>query len=407
MQHVAFDGIDASGKTSQARRALGFLAQRGRRCHYGKICRGGEFYARTSDMMRRLDALGDWGFWRYGRIAKAFDSVRVFHRVVSEARARGSAVCVWDRFDATHLAAALARFSYDPGAREVLAALPRPDIGFLLDLPPETSYRRLAGRGEALTLDENPYMLTRYREAFLDVAPSLGWIVLDARCSEDELAEEIAARLHSSLLEEASPRQGCDHSLRIETGAISETEPALSSEEADELDVRLVRPGSGGQRMAIAGGGLMRLGEVARRRVIEALGWQPPVRFVTVGGDDAPWWPAVRAVAEASPDLDESIWLDAWLNEIAEITWPLSQPPRCDQAIVLELPWWPSAYARAVGIDRDGFAERAGILPGDAARVLVTGRGLEPERWTGPWLRFFPRQDRLDRYLEQVWKDEP
>src|SRR5690606_15905992 len=77
-------------------------------------------------------------------------------------------------------AAARGRYHHDPYGVEWLRVLPPADVGFVLDLPEDEALSRIGARS-ARTVDENPYMLSRYRAVLLDLARAEGYEVLDAR----------------------------------------------------------------------------------------------------------------------------------------------------------------------------------------------------------------------------------
>ena len=78
--------------------------------------------------------------------------------------------------------------------RELLSPFPRADRIYLLDVPTDEAIRRIGTRKER-TVDENEYMLSRYRHALLDLADRFGFKVLDALAPFEENKQ--------SLLEDA------------------------------------------------------------------------------------------------------------------------------------------------------------------------------------------------------------
>jgi len=194
-RHLVVEGIDGSGKSTQAAAIRAWLERRGIRAEVHKACRSGRFYERITSIMKHAEPTGERGFWRWCRQAKALDTVRVIDDLSRSAAARGVEVLIWDRHRATHLAASLARFEYDPWVREICASLPPPAAGFLLDIEVDRSLARVGRRDTPPTLDEQPFTLDRYRRAFLRVARREGLAVIDADRPEAEVRREILTHL--------------------------------------------------------------------------------------------------------------------------------------------------------------------------------------------------------------------
>jgi dTMP kinase len=175
---VAIEGIDGSGKTTHAEEVVRRLEARGIPAAKRKIFRHGVFHETVTDLTRRCAKGRRLDLWRLQRVIKLFDSVKVRFGGLEEDLARDG-VLVFDRYTSTHLAAGRGRIHYDFWARELMSVFPDADVNFLLDIPVECSVARLSER-EARTVDENPYMLRRYREMLLSIAARRGDRVLDA-----------------------------------------------------------------------------------------------------------------------------------------------------------------------------------------------------------------------------------
>jgi thymidylate kinase len=99
-------------------------------------------------------------------------------------------VIIFDRYTYTHYAAGVGRYHHDPFAREMLSVFPADDRTYLLDVPTDEALRRIGTREEK-TVDENPYMLARYRHALRDLAERNDFLVLDARAPFEENRKRI------------------------------------------------------------------------------------------------------------------------------------------------------------------------------------------------------------------------
>jgi len=174
---LAFCGIDGSGKSSQLQALYLWLQARGLRVAVQKFYRHGVFHATTTGLARRCVGGRALHLWRLERLAKLMDSRKCLPAIERDLAQHD--VVLFDRSVWTHFAAGAGRSHCDPFARELLAGLPVPHRTFLLDLPVELAEARLAARGER-TIDENPYMLSRYRAHLLELAQRHGFTVLDA-----------------------------------------------------------------------------------------------------------------------------------------------------------------------------------------------------------------------------------
>ncbi len=194
---LAICGIDGSGKSSHVEALREHVEARGLSCAVHKIYRHGVFHDTVTDLTRRCAGDKNLHLWRIQRIVKAFDSLKYFHRVLAPDLERHDVILL-DRYVYTHFAAGAGRYHHDPYTRELLSGLPRPDRVFLLDLPADVAWRRIEARGEK-TVDENPYMLDRYRQGLLDLADRHGWPVLSSLDPFDENASAIRADVDALL----------------------------------------------------------------------------------------------------------------------------------------------------------------------------------------------------------------
>jgi dTMP kinase len=195
-------GIDGSGKSTHARALAEALAARGLRAATLKIYRHGVFHETVTDLTRRTDGARNLHLWRMERLAKVFDSVKCYTSRVAATLADHDAV-VFDRYVQTHFAAGTGRCHWDPFARELLAVYPPADHVFFLDVPVPTALARI-GERDARTVDENSYMLGRYRAMLLAMCGE-GMTRLDG---EAPFAENHQHMCHTvdQVLQRAHPR---------------------------------------------------------------------------------------------------------------------------------------------------------------------------------------------------------
>jgi dTMP kinase len=182
---VAFEGLDQSGKQTQAERLRARLMERGRPVRVlsfpdyrtpigqeiGRALRGEREY--TAEVMQLLYIANRYE-WK-----PTIDSDRLTGTIV---------IC--DRYQASSVAYGEAQGLDGDWLREAQRHLPAPDITFLLDIAPDVSARRK-------TADRDKYerdlaLLGRVRESYLRQVTS-GWMRLDADQDRTALTEAIYA----------------------------------------------------------------------------------------------------------------------------------------------------------------------------------------------------------------------
>jgi dTMP kinase len=183
---IAFEGLDQSGKQTQAERLRDRLTSAGRSvqllsfpdyqtvigAEIGRALRGERDY--TADVMQLLYVANRYE-WK-GEIVRAKEA---------------GTVLICDRYLASSIAYGEAQGLDGTWLTEIQTYLPQPDITFLLDIAPEVSARRK-------TVDRDKYerdlsLLSRVRDSYLRQASKAGWTRLDAARSPDQIAENVRA----------------------------------------------------------------------------------------------------------------------------------------------------------------------------------------------------------------------
>ncbi len=192
---IAFEGIDGSGKSTQARRFTQWLRDRG-----------------ADVLLTREPTDGPWGRKireaRFTERLSPEDELHAFledrrEHVASElapALARGAVVVV-DRYYYSTVAYQGAR-GLDPSAllQRNRAFAPRPDLVVLVDVPPRRALERIAARGEGQDLFESLAQLTAVRERFLALASEPHVVVLDGEGDEAAVFSRVLETLLSGPL---------------------------------------------------------------------------------------------------------------------------------------------------------------------------------------------------------------
>src|SRR5262245_42311824 len=187
---VAFEGLDQSGKQTQAELLRDRLTSHGRAvqllsfpdyqtaigAEIGRALRGEREY--TADVMQLLYVANRYEF--KGKILRATESgtIVVCDRYLASSVAYGEA----HELDATWLT-------------DIQKYLPQPDITFLLHIAPEVSAR-------PKTADRDKYerdlpLLARVRDSYLRQATQSGWVRLDASRTPDRIAEDVWSAVSS------------------------------------------------------------------------------------------------------------------------------------------------------------------------------------------------------------------
>ncbi|MBQ9111963.1 MAG: dTMP kinase [Clostridia bacterium] len=198
---IVFEGIDGSGKTTQARLLAEALEKKGRR-----VCLTAEPTDLPTGRALR-EALG-------GRVKKSecemavlFVEDRIAHNINAQ---NGIAALIEDGVDVIcdryyYSTLAYQGQSTDYGwVKEMNLRCPdirKPDLCIYVDLLPEQSLERISKGRDSVEIYENIETLTRVREQFLSVIRDLGEedniCIIDGYRSEKQISEDILAIVSS------------------------------------------------------------------------------------------------------------------------------------------------------------------------------------------------------------------
>ena len=187
---VAFEGLDQSGKQTQAELLLDRLTSQGRRvqllsfpdyqtvigAEIGRALRGEREY--TADVMQLLYVANRYEF--KGDILREKES---------------GTIVVCDRYLASSVAYGEAQGLDGRWLSEIQKYLPQPDITFLLDIAPEVSARRKAADRDKYERDLS--LLARVRDSYLLQATQPAWVRLDASRTPDRIADDVWSAVSS------------------------------------------------------------------------------------------------------------------------------------------------------------------------------------------------------------------
>lgn len=189
---IAFEGLDQSGKQTQAERLLAMLREHGRDAQFlsfpdyatpigaeiGRALRGERDYA--ADVMQLLYVANRYEY--RGRI--------------EQWQARGGVV-VCDRYLASSIAYGEAQQLDPTWLTAVQAHLPQPSLTVLLDIPPDASLVRK--QRDRDRYEQDLQLLARVRESYLRQAAQRHWVRVDGTRDKDAVTAEVIAAIRSRL----------------------------------------------------------------------------------------------------------------------------------------------------------------------------------------------------------------
>lgn len=194
---ITFEGIDGSGKSTQARMLADHLRANGRDVVLTREPGG----SAGAEEIRRLVLEGDPDRWSAETEILLFTAARRDHleRVIDPALKAGKVV-ISDRFaDSTRMYQGLSRGDLRGTVDRLhdMMIVREPDLTFLIDMEPETGLARAKGRNgtEERFEDFGAGLQARMREGFLDLAREFParFRVIDGDRSPEMVAAEVAA----------------------------------------------------------------------------------------------------------------------------------------------------------------------------------------------------------------------
>ena len=194
---LSFEGIDGSGKSTQARRLADALRGQGHRVTLTREPGGSP----GAEEIRRLVLEGDPDRWSPETELLLFTAARRDHleKTIRPAVQRGEVV-ITDRFaDSTRMYQGLTRGNLAAEVDQLHALMigVEPDLTFLIDIPPEAGLARATARAgkEMRFEDMGLEVQRRARDGFLALATRAPgrFRVIDGNRDEAEVAAEVLA----------------------------------------------------------------------------------------------------------------------------------------------------------------------------------------------------------------------
>lgn len=189
---IAFEGLDQSGKETQAQTLRDALKASGHKARFLTFPDYGTSIG--EEIARALQGERDYGpdVMQLLFIANRYERKPEIDRWLE-----GGLVLLCDRYLASSVAYGEAQ-DLDPSwLAETQKFLPRPDLTVWLDIAPETAVRRK-------TADRDRYerdlaLLARVRESYRRQAAAPGWVRIDGERSRELVAADIATAVASQL----------------------------------------------------------------------------------------------------------------------------------------------------------------------------------------------------------------
>lgn len=200
---ISFEGIDGSGKSTQARRLAEALRGQGRDVVLTREPGGSP----GAEEIRRLVLEGDRDRWSAETEVLLFTAARRDHleRVITPALAAGKVV-ICDRFaDSTRMYQGLGRSDLRAVVDQLHALMigREPDLTILIDIDPAVGLGRALSRGGAEARFESfgEELQARMRQGFLALAEEFAarFVVINGSRGMDEVAADVAQAVAARL----------------------------------------------------------------------------------------------------------------------------------------------------------------------------------------------------------------
>jgi len=189
---IVFEGLDQSGKETQARTLRARLEQDGRRVRSLSFP---EYETPIGREIRHaLDGARDFS-------ADVMQLLYVANRLEFKARLElwlgAGDIVVCDRYCASTIAYGEAQGLDSGWLNEIQRYLPKADITVLLDIAPDTAVRRKATNRDRYERDLG--LLARVRDSYKRQAAAAGWCLIDAEAPKETVAEAVESAVLSRL----------------------------------------------------------------------------------------------------------------------------------------------------------------------------------------------------------------
>jgi dTMP kinase len=195
---IAFEGLDQSGKETQARHLRARLQQEARTVRAASFPDYGTPVGR--EIRQALDGERDFSpeVMQLLYVANRFE-----YKPRLDAWLRAGDLVVCDRYRASSVAYGEAMGLNPAWLEEIQQPLPPATLTVLLDMAPETAVaRKQTGRDR---FERDMALLARVRQSYQRQATAHGWVVIDAEQSKDDVREAVARAVAPVLVPRSEP----------------------------------------------------------------------------------------------------------------------------------------------------------------------------------------------------------
>jgi dTMP kinase len=180
---IAFEGLDQSGKQTQAESLRDYVVAQGREC---RLLSFPDYETPIgSEIWKALHGERDYGadVMQLMYVANRYEKRADIARWLAE-----GVVLLCDRYMASSVAYGEAQ-GLDPGwLTDVQRFLPQPDLTILLDIAPDTAVRRKSSNRDRYESDLA--LLSRVRDSYRRQAADARWLRLDGERAKDAVAAD-------------------------------------------------------------------------------------------------------------------------------------------------------------------------------------------------------------------------
>lgn len=189
---IAFEGLDQSGKETQARHLRARIEQDGRKVHSLSFPEYDTPIGR--EIKQALAGERDFGA---EVMQLLYVANRCEYRPKIDLWLSTGGIVVCDRYRASSIAYGEAQGLDPVWLEEIQRYLPKPAVTILLDIAPETAVQRKAEGRDRYERDLS--LLVRVRESYRRQAGQPGWVLIDGEMGRDEVQAAVEAAVLARL----------------------------------------------------------------------------------------------------------------------------------------------------------------------------------------------------------------